>query len=210
VHRVIKRAALLIIPLLLVLISALGINYLLEHKKDIFTTRPVSVKAQDPVNAEPVIKAEPQQKQEPLAVKEKPSSIPVVVIDPAHGGDDAGHVGYHGAVEAQANLQFAFMLARELRMKGIRVYLTRTDDKNLSLDKRINYSNELKPLLHLSINCAYSSISTISGMEIFAFTLNKRATSWRPQKIHSTRLTREDTCQRQRTQWLWSRGSLGR
>ncbi len=170
-YRVFKRASLLLIPLVLILFFAIGLSYFLENRKTIFTTRPLSlIKTKAADISVKVTAAEVKLKPKDIGVAENNSSIPSVVIDPAHGGDDTGFVGYHGAVESQTNLQFAFMLARELRMKGVRVFLTRTDDKNVSIEKRIEYVKETKPLLYLSVNCAYSGIKTIRGMELFAFT----------------------------------------
>lgn len=172
-HDIIKKASIIIVPLLVMFAVSWAVSYLIENKKDIFTTRPAvtaSKKDEKQDVQEPVMKKAPTVVIEASAVKAAPSSIPAVVVDPSHGGDDPGFIGHNGAVESQANLQFAFMLARELRMRGIRVYLTRTEDKNLPVEKRISYVNEIKPLLYISINCAYSDIRTIKGMELFAFT----------------------------------------
>ena len=168
-HFVFKRASFFIVPLILILIFSLAISYLIEHKKNIFFTKKVEKVVSSPKKELKIVPAKigVSPKIEPATL---PSSIPTVVIDPAHGGEDTGFIGYRGAEEAQSNLQFAFMLAKELRMKGVRVYLTRMEDKNLSLDKRIDFVKQVEPLLYVSINCAYSSIKTIKGMEIFSFT----------------------------------------
>ena len=174
-QRVFKKASLFIIPLLLILFFAVGVSYLLEHKKDIFTTKP-KVEVEVPVDVDVKVKVkDPVKTTEKAVTVQTNPSIPSVVIDPAHGGDDTGFVGHHGSVEAQTNLLFSFMLARELRMKGIRVFLTRTEDKNVPIAKRIEYSSQIKPLLFLSINCAYSGIKTIRGIELFAFTPEQKA-----------------------------------
>ena len=171
-YRVLKRASFLLIPLVVILFFAIGLSYFLENRKTIFTTVDVKLKSVDPKPNSKQIKdvVAPVRTAMNRQETDGNSSIPSVVIDPAHGGDDTGFVGYHGAIESQTNLQFSFMLARELRMKGVRVFLTRTDDKNVSIEKKIEYVKGIKPLLYLSINCAYSSIKTIRGMELFAFT----------------------------------------
>jgi N-acetylmuramoyl-L-alanine amidase len=172
VHKLIKRALLFLIPLILVFLFAVFVNYLIDNKEHIFFTKPVSIekKTRSPkkiVEQKKEFKKENKKTVSPEVVIS--TGMPTVVIDPAHGGEDVGAVGYNGVLESQINLQFAFMLARELRMRGIRVYLTRTDDKSMSLEKRIAYANDIKPLLHVSINTAYNGIQGISGMEVLAF-----------------------------------------
>lgn len=93
-----------------------------------------------------------------------------VVLDPAHGGDDVGNMGINSVVESHINLQFAFKLARSLRMKGIKVFLTRMDDYNVPLERRFQDAQKQNPNIYLSINCAYSDKKPIYGMEVFGFT----------------------------------------
>jgi len=107
----------------------------------------------------------------PSSVKiSKSSSFFTVVLDPTHGGDDVGSIGYKSAVESNINLQFAFKLARALRMKGVKVYLTRMDDVNTPVDVRLDETVKRSPSLFLSINCSYSDIKSLRGMEIYGFT----------------------------------------
>jgi N-acetylmuramoyl-L-alanine amidase len=100
----------------------------------------------------------------------KNSSFFAVVLDPTHGGDDVGSIGYKSAVESNLNLQFAFKLARALRMRGIKVYLTRMDDANVPIDTRFSEAVRMSPSIFLSINCSYSDLKSLRGMEIYGFT----------------------------------------
>jgi N-acetylmuramoyl-L-alanine amidase len=101
---------------------------------------------------------------------DKSGSFFTVVLDPTHGGDDAGSIGYKSAVESNLNLQFAFKLARALRMRGVKVYLTRMDDVNVPVDTRFNEAVKRSPNMFLSINCSYSDIRSLRGMELYGFT----------------------------------------
>ncbi|MBN1114037.1 MAG: N-acetylmuramoyl-L-alanine amidase [Oligoflexia bacterium] len=95
---------------------------------------------------------------------------PVIVVDPGHGGDDRGKQGIGNITESDVNLRFAFILARALRMKGIRVYLTRTADYNVGYENRLETAIEHDPALFISIHCAYSDNNTEKGLNIFGFT----------------------------------------
>ena len=57
----------------------------------------------------------------------KPSEI-TVVIDAGHGGSDPGAVSPHGLPEKDANLRLAKAVEKELKERGYRVVMTRTDD----------------------------------------------------------------------------------
>jgi len=56
--------------------------------------------------------------------------IPVVVLDPGHGGPDPGAVGY--VVEKEVALDVALRVKRILEQKGVRVVLTRDRDTDLA------------------------------------------------------------------------------
>jgi N-acetylmuramoyl-L-alanine amidase len=99
----------------------------------------------------------------------KNDSFLTVVLDPTHGGDDVGNIGYKSAVESNLNLQFAFKLARALRMRGVKVYLTRMEDTNLPVELRFKEAEKRNPNLFLSINCSYSDVRSLRGMEIYGF-----------------------------------------
>ena len=53
---------------------------------------------------------------------------PFVIIDPGHGGPDAGAIGASGTLEKDLNLAVATELAERFREAGISVLLTRTED----------------------------------------------------------------------------------
>lgn len=53
-----------------------------------------------------------------------------VVIDPGHGGDETGALGRKsGIYEKEINLQVSLLLKKELESRGIKVLLTREEDR---------------------------------------------------------------------------------
>lgn len=62
-----------------------------------------------------------------------PAALPsrTVVLDPGHGGADGGAVGRSGTLEKTINLEIALKTASFLRLLGVPVVLTRTDDRSL-------------------------------------------------------------------------------
>jgi len=65
----------------------------------------------------------------------------IVVIDPGHGGKDAGAVGYKRRKEKDAVLAVAKRLKKVLQKRGFQVYLTRSRDVFIPLKKRTKFAN---------------------------------------------------------------------
>jgi len=70
-------------------------------------------------------------------------TLPTVVIDAGHGGEDGGAVGVNGIYEKELNLRIALLLADMLRAAGVPVKLTRTRDE-LLYDKGSDYEGKKK------------------------------------------------------------------
>lgn len=66
-----------------------------------------------------------------------------VIIDPGHGGKDAGATNSIGT-EAAYNLGLAQNVKKLLEAKGFKVILTRSSDVYLSLQERVNLANAVK------------------------------------------------------------------
>jgi N-acetylmuramoyl-L-alanine amidase len=75
-----------------------------------------------------------------------------ILIDPGHGGNESGSVGPTGYPEKDVNLTVSLLLKKELESKGIKVYLTRETDKDVSLGERVEMINKWKPTLALSLH----------------------------------------------------------
>lgn len=68
----------------------------------------------------------------------------VVVIDPGHGGDEEGGM-YDSFVEKEMTLLTAKAMKEELeKYEDVTVYLTREDDRKLSLEERVAYAKEVQ------------------------------------------------------------------
>lgn len=91
-----------------------------------------------------------------------------IVIDPGHGGKDRGAVGPHGVEEKNVTLAISKKLAAALEKKlGAKVFLTRTRDKNLSLEKRNAFANAKKADIFISIHANAVVNRKISGIETY-------------------------------------------
>jgi N-acetylmuramoyl-L-alanine amidase len=79
-----------------------------------------------------------------------------ILIDPGHGGKDPGAVGPNGYSEKEAALFASKLLGNELINQGAQVYLSREDDRDVSLDERRAMVRNLEPTLALSVH--YNSL----------------------------------------------------
>ena len=95
------------------------------------------------------------------------TSIRTIVLDPGHGGDDEGAKSGDGAKEKDLALAVARKLkaAVESRM-GVRVLLTRDDDRAVSIDDRTAVANNGKADLFISLHANASLRPAVAGATI--------------------------------------------
>jgi DNA-binding CsgD family transcriptional regulator len=55
----------------------------------------------------------------------------LVIIDPGHGGLDAGKIGVNGKEEKEINLNVSLKIQKLLKEQGVEVEMTRTEDERL-------------------------------------------------------------------------------
>lgn len=96
----------------------------------------------------------------------------VIVIDPGHGGDgeDDSHRGamYHELNEKDIDLITATALYEELSQYGnLKVYMTRTEDKAMTLEERVNYAASVGADMLVSVHYNASAHHRFYGSEIF-------------------------------------------
>jgi len=94
----------------------------------------------------------------------------VVVIDPGHGGKDPGAVSKDGRLkEKDLTLEIATRVKKRLmsHAPGIKVELTRTEDRFLTLQERTAFANSLNADLFISLHCNAASDSSSKGIETF-------------------------------------------
>jgi N-acetylmuramoyl-L-alanine amidase len=100
---------------------------------------------QTPAGAAPAAAPPPAAPAPAQAAPEPPSppqkTLNVVIIDPAHGGADAGARGSTGIVESDLVLSFARLLRISLEAQGLRVLLTRQANDGPSFDDRSKLAN---------------------------------------------------------------------
>ncbi len=70
-----------------------------------------------------------------LKLSKAKGQTPTVVLDPGHGGTDPGALG-NGLLESNLNLNVAFRVKKWLENSGVRIEMTRTDNRVFSSNKR--------------------------------------------------------------------------
>jgi len=101
-----------------------------------------------------------------------PRAAPVLVLDPGHGGEDAGA---RSAVERGWEKQFTLDWARRLQnllvTNGWQVFLTRTDDRELALSNRVAFAEDHHADLFLSLHFNSAGTNTTqAGLETYCLT----------------------------------------
>ena len=98
----------------------------------------------------------------------KEETIKLIVIDPGHGGKDAGAIGHGGAMEKDITLSIARRLKeRLLENTGAKVLLTREDDEYLALSERTEFANRRKADIFISIHVNAARRRRAHGVEAF-------------------------------------------
>lgn len=123
----------------------------------------------------------------PFLLMDAAHSKLLIVIDPGHGGSDAGAVFDDHKnikhlfkvpgkktliVEKDLTLMIARDLARELLIKGNNVILTRNEDKDMQLPDRTALANRLKANIFISIHMNSSSEQNQKSGGIETYILN--------------------------------------
>lgn len=103
------------------------------------------------------------------------TDLPIVVIDPGHGGIDSGAVGGDGLVEKAITLEFSLLLEQRLRDSGIlEPLLTRDDDTFLSLSERVEIARQHQAALFISVHADTVRQNYVRGATVY--TLSDDAT----------------------------------
>lgn len=100
---------------------------------------------------------------------------PVILLDPGHGGMDAGKTGVNGEEEKEINLNIALYIKKLLEEESIEVVMTRTTDQRLAetqvedLKERVRIMNEEKPVLAVSIHQNSYHEEGVHGAQVFYY-----------------------------------------
>lgn len=93
-----------------------------------------------------------------------------IVIDPGHGGDDTGakrKFGKRIVKEKDLALEISRRIYNRLKVKRYNVYLTRSFDKTISLQKRAEIADTVKADLYISVHIDAAFSKTAKGFETF-------------------------------------------
>ena len=96
------------------------------------------------------------------------AALPMVYIDPGHGGPDPGTIGHDGAFEKNITLAVAQELQRQLVASGrYRVMLTRIDDRFVALRERFELARLDHADLFISLHADSSFVGDPRGASIY-------------------------------------------
>ena len=108
----------------------------------------------------------------------------VIVIDPGHGGRDPGAIGQYKNNEKSINLDVSMRLFKILKnkyMKINKIFLTRNNDRYVSLNQRRRFSNRKNADLFISIHSNSSRRKSLNGIETYFY--NRKASSKRSYRL---------------------------
>lgn len=145
----IKKSRLLILVFLLLIIIfsiVIGLKNLTGFIKD--------DKAKNYSNSNSNNKTQENKEIEHLSLDNESSRVKFkILIDPGHGGNDAGAKGSNGSLEKDISLEIAKRVAGNLsQYEDLEVILTRTEDTYISLDERTKMANSQRVDMVVSIH----------------------------------------------------------
>jgi N-acetylmuramoyl-L-alanine amidase len=109
-------------------------------------------------------RAQPRKPAQPLTR----SSLPLVMLDPGHGGKDPGAIGVSGTYEKHVSLAAALELKRQLEADGrYRVALTRGRDAFVPLDDRVAKAQAQGAALFVSMHADALSDHSVRGASVY-------------------------------------------
>ncbi len=94
-----------------------------------------------------------------------------IIIDPGHGGPDAGAVGIRGLRETDVVLEISKQVSSYLSAKGVQVLMTRKKEIDVDLHERVTFANKSSADVFVSIhaNATRGYRRDVSGIETYYF-----------------------------------------
>lgn len=119
----------------------------------------------------------------------KTESLPTIILDAGHGGEDGGAVGVNGIEEKTVNLAIAQLLQEALQSEGYSVMMIRETDtavgdtslstvserKRSDIQYRAQVVNETENCILVSIHQNFFEQSQYSGAQMFYSPVNSRS-----------------------------------
>lgn len=121
----------------------------------------VSRPASEPVVVTPLFEAP-----KPIDFDVFPLAVRRILIDPGHGGEDTGTTG-GGLTEKAMTLDIALRLREQLQAQGFEVFMTREQDRAISLRQRALQANQLRADLFISIHINWIAERSVRGLETY-------------------------------------------
>jgi N-acetylmuramoyl-L-alanine amidase len=111
---------------------------------------------------------------DPLPLPVPATGVRTVVIDPGHGGEELGAQGAKGTLEKDITLAVARRVRTLIETRlGLRVFLTRDDDRTMSLDDRSAYANSQKADVFVSIHGNAAVRPAMKGAEVYYLSIDR-------------------------------------
>ena len=106
--------------------------------------------------------------------RRKRNTRTVIIIDPGHGGVDPGAIGRRGTTEKSVNIGFSKILHKKLKATGrYDVFMTRTEDKYLTLRERVTFTRRKNADLFISVHSDSVKRGNVRGATVY--TLSEKA-----------------------------------
>lgn len=93
-----------------------------------------------------------------------------IVLDPGHGGNDPGAIGFNDVAEKKLTLSTAETVASHLRDAGATVEITREDDHYVSLDDRVQFSSSFQTNAFISLHYNSYPFMAVNGIGTYYYT----------------------------------------
>ena len=122
------------------------------------------------------------------AAKPYPTTGIIMLVDPGHGGRDPGAIGIGGLREKDVVLSISLEVARILERQGMKVFLTRSSDRFISLSGRVALAENTNADAFVSIHANSVGLgrSAVNGLETYYYSEGYRLA----QTIHRSILSR--------------------
>ena len=140
---------------------------------DLYPSKQSSITDDDPLLAllEEYTKGDLNQQQAEIKppINKKKNSPIIVMLDPGHGGEDPGAIGYNKTREKDIVLQIARRTFNLLKKEpNVKVYMTRNEDVFIPLKVRVAKARSLHADLFISIHADAFTSRSVRGSSVFS------------------------------------------
>ena len=113
-----------------------------------------------------------EQKAKEARLRQKSKEKCIIVIDPGHGGEDAGAVGRNGTLEKDVVLSLAKQLQRAINQRrGFKAFLTRKGDYFVPLEKRVEITRDYGADVFISLHTDANFSRRVRGASVYCLSV---------------------------------------